>query len=300
MTDVLTKDFMHIAPGAADALKVLGVGTVEAALAYRGGRYAALSSSSETVEITANESALSEIPSIYLKRYRYRRLSHRVRTAFRGGLLGRHRARFEFERLTAMRARGIAAVEPLAFGHRRVRGIVTACFLITRGVPGESLLSFVRRTGTLRAADRQVIARRLAGEIKRMHDAGTVHGSLVWRDILIRRVETGEYEFAFLDPARTGHFRVPGFRRLGFLRDVACIASTAMLLCHRTDRLRFARTYLGHGGFGMRDRLWLRLVSLCAGRRTEQERHRMHVNDMFIATADPPSPDTVPIKPGGT
>jgi len=282
--DVAAHDSMHIASGAADRLRSLGLDTVEAALSYRGGRFAAISSTSETLEVI-NPEAGEHTPSVYLKRYRYPTRSRRVRAAFRGSLLGRSRARFEFDRLQAMRRQGVPAIKPLAVGQRRVRGFVHASILITEGVPGESLLSFAKTNKDIAPRDRHAAIEILARRVRHMHQAGVVHGSLVWRDVIIRQTGAGEFAFAFLDPGHVKRFCVPGCRRLGYLRDVADLAATARLLCSKPDRLRFAKAYRGSRKFTAQDRVWSQRVDARAGRLVEQERHRMEVNDIFIRPA---------------
>ena len=115
-----------------------------------------------------------------------------------------------------------------------------------------------------------------------MHDAGFVHGSLAWRDILIRPNGQGEFEFAFLDPQRVRLYRLVGFRRFGFLHDVSTLAATAMLVCSRADRLRFARAYLGRQRLNRRDLKWLNAITRRAEPLVERERHRMEVNEIFV------------------
>jgi len=279
--NVAAKDSIHIAPGAAEQLRALGLDTVEAALSYRGRRFAAISSTSETIEVF-DPDADEHPPSVYLKRYRYPKRSQRVKAALRGSLFGRSRARFEFDRLQAMRHKGVPAIRPLAVGHRRVRGFVHAAILITEGVPGESLLSFARTHTDLAPRDRRTAIETLARQVRHMHGVGVVHGSLVWRDIIIRQTGLGEFTFAFLDPGPVKRFFVPGCRRLGYLRDVADLAATAQLLCSKADRLRFAKAYRGSRKVTLQGRAWLQRIQDRARRLVEQERHRMEVNDIFI------------------
>ena len=276
---------MHIAPGSADRLRSLELDTVEAALSYRGGRFAAISSTSETIEVF-DPQAGDPLPSIYLKRYRYPKRSHRIKAAFRGSLFGKSRARFEFDRLQAMLHKGVPAIKPLAVGQRRVRGFVHASILITEGVPGQSLLSAAKTCKDITPRDRRAAIETLAGLIRLMHRAGVVHGSLVWRDIIIRQAGPGMFTFAFLDPGHVRRFSVPGCRKLGYLRDVADLAATAQLLCTKAERLRFAKAYRGTNKFTARDRVWLQRIETRVRRLVEQERHRMEVNDIFIRPAD--------------
>lgn len=283
----MANDSMHIAPDVADRLRRLGLDTVESALRYRGGRFAAVSSTSETIEVfDPDPQAAERLPSLYLKRYRYPKRSHRIKATFRGSLFGKTRARFEFDRLCSMRHKGIPTIKPLAVGLRRLRGFVHASFLITEGVPGESLLSFAKTHHDLAPRDRRAAIETLAKRVKHMHDAGVVHGSLVWRDIIIQQSGPGEFAFTFLDPGHVKRFSIPGCRRLGYWRDVADLAATAQLLCSRADRLRFAKTYRGSQKLTMQGRTWLKHIETRVARLVDQERHRMEVNDLFIQPTD--------------
>lgn len=281
----MAKDSMHIADDAVDRLRSLGLDTVETVLRYRGGRFAAISSTSETIEVF-DDQADEHQPSIYLKRYRYPKRSHRIKAAFRGSLFGKTRARFEFDRLKTMQDKGIPVVKPLAVGQRRICGFVHASFLITEGAQGQSLLSAVKSKKEWVPRDRRTAIDILAKIVKKMHAAGVVHGSLVWRDIIIHQNGPGEFAFAFLDPGYVKRFYIPGCRRFGYLRDVSDLSATAQLLCSKTDRIRFARTYLNVKKFTARDRVWLKRIEARVNRMVDQERHRMEVNDMFIQPTD--------------
>lgn len=277
------KDWFHIAPGAQEQLQRVGLDSVDPALRCRDGLYAAMSSTSDAMEVfpqQPNEGG----SSVFLKRYRYPRRSHRIKSVFRGSIIGRSRARFEYDRLMAFRASGVPAIEPLAVGERRIGGLLTACLLITQTVPGQSLLSFAQSKPELSQADRRAMIETLAGIVRRMHDAGVVHGSLRWRDILVTKNAEGGFGFVFLDPGYVGRFNWPGCRRLGFKRDLSEIAATAMILCSRADRMRFVKTYLGRMKLTRKDRSWLASITCRAERLVPNEQHRMEVNEMFVDT----------------
>ena len=276
-------------PEAAACLQSIGLDSVEAVLRCRTGRFAAISSTSDTLEVFPPDREQSAA-SVYVKRYRYPKRSQRIKAALRGGWFTRSRARFEYDRLLAMRRKGVPTVEPLAAGERRVAGLVTAGVLITRGVPGESLLSFSRTHQNLPPSERHRLIRALAEQVREVHAAGVVHGSMFWRDVLVRRTDDGGFAFTLLDPGHVKRFYLPGCRRLGYLRDVVDLAGTAMLLCTRSDRLRFAKTYLKRTRLCRCARLWLKLVGWRAARRVPSEKHRMEVNEMFV----PPPPATGP------
>ncbi|MHC4675627.1 MAG: lipopolysaccharide kinase InaA family protein [Planctomycetota bacterium] len=275
------KDWMHITPGAEEQLNRLGIDTVESALRCRDGRYTAMSPSSDTMEVLP-PMADQKAGSVFLKRYRYSRRSQRIKTVFRGSLFGRSRARFEYHRLMTLRANRVPAIKPLAIGERRVGPLLKASLLITQAVPGQSLLSFAQSNPHLAQTDRRDMIETQARQVRQMHDSGVVHGSLCWRDILVTKTEEGGFGFVFIDPGYVGRFNWPGCRRLGFMRDLAEIAATAMILCSRTDRMRFAKTYLGRKKLTRKDRRWLRSVIRRAERLVPIERHRMEVNQLFI------------------
>ena len=180
-----------------EQLQRASLDSVRAALACVGDRLAAWSRTSDTILVRLPGDA----SSVYIKRYHYPRWRQRFRGMLRGTFFGMSRARSEYRALTRMRALGIQAVRPVAFGERRTGHFVRSCFLITEAVPGAmALSSFIRTFGHRREATPAVRVRReilssLARQVRHLHEAGFVHRDLFWRNVLIRFLPDNRFEF---------------------------------------------------------------------------------------------------------
>ncbi len=272
-----------IDPAAEVALTGAGMTSVGKVLRYRPASMAALSGSSETFPVDLPEGA-----RVFVKRYRYRRLRARWAGMFRGTLFGASRARFEYEFLQEMRRRGVSAVEPLAYGEKRKRGFLRACFLITAAADEtESIDSFLLAADG-GAAERRALARRLGAQIRRMHDAGVVHGGLFGRNIMVGCEGTmgsdeiaardGQaWRFCLLDPDRRGRFYSGPVPAAGVVSDLSDLAATATHLVGRTDFLRFAQGYWGCLKLSQMEKATMRQVADLSRPKAKQEGHRLAV-----------------------
>ncbi|MCH9001936.1 MAG: hypothetical protein IIC02_05120 [Planctomycetes bacterium] len=140
--------FIVVDPADRSWLAKLGFASVDQVLKYKPETIAAMSGSSETFPVEVGP-ANGAPQRIYIKRYRYRGVMARLKGMFRGTLLGKSRARFEYDVLAEMRRRGVPAVRPIAYGEKRSRGFLKACFLITEGVTGATSLDVLSARASL-------------------------------------------------------------------------------------------------------------------------------------------------------
>lgn len=269
-----------------DQLQRASLDSVRAVLACMGDRLAAWSRTSDTILVFLPGDA----SSVYIKRYHYPRWRQRFRGMLRGTFFGVSRARSEYRALTRMRALGIQAVRPVAFGERRTGHFVRSCFLITEAVPDAmALSSFIRTFSHRRETLPAVRARReilisLARQVRHMHEAGFVHRDLFWRNVLIRLLPDQRFEFYFLDVSVGRRIRMPQRRQESIIRDIAAMAALAPEFCSKADQLRFLLEYLGTSKLGAGQRRWLRKVQRRSDLLRETELQRLRRGSVF----DPP------------
>ena len=75
----------------------------------------------------------SPLPGCYAKIYRYPRWDDRIRILFRGGLVGRGRARVEFDNLRMLGGRGLSP-RVIAYGVEREFGLLRTALLVIEEV----------------------------------------------------------------------------------------------------------------------------------------------------------------------
>ncbi|MFQ5462186.1 MAG: lipopolysaccharide kinase InaA family protein [Phycisphaerae bacterium] len=265
-------------PTAADVLQGAGITSVGHVLGYRPSSLAALSGSSETFPVDLPGGA----GRVFVKRYRYRRLRAQWEGLFRGTLFGASRARFEYEFLDEMRRRGVPAVEPMAYGEKRKRGWLRACFLITAAADETESIDSLLLAADIDAAERRALARHLGAQIRRMHDAGVLHGGLFGRNIMVGRDATADrdgraWRFCLLDPDRRGRFYSGSVPPEGVVSDLSDLAATAVHLVGRTDFLRFARGYWDCRRLSEKEKATMRQVAQASRGKAKQEGHRLAV-----------------------
>ena len=186
-------------------------------------------------------------PHYYFKLYRLSRPWKVIRSAFR-----KDPARRERDNLAWLRAHGFPAVEPVAWGCRRVARIVRECFIVTRAETGletlRALVAEARVSATPRTALREA-AKALGGVVRNLHDAGFFARDLYFRNILCPREAVlgkgGDHpSFTFLD-FPNGSLLPPGDsrREAAAVWDLVSLYADSRLHASRTDRLRFLLAY---------------------------------------------------------
>jgi hypothetical protein len=302
---MLSSDHIRVDPVYREALRACELDSVERILSRRDGRVVAWSRTTDTLHVPGADGGVG----FFVKRYRYPTWRHRVRCALRGAFLGRHRGQSEYRLLNEMRAAGVSAVRPVAYGARRCAHFVYACFLITEEVLGAvNLTSWAQSIagGRRRISWRQRRAATLAlaRQMAFMHAANLGHGEAFWRNLLIRQCPQDDFEFFFLDPRpRYGGRRFA--RQSGWwLMELAQLAASAVPFVSRSDRLRFYRAYASRKRLTADDKRSIRAIERIAGRWAGHERQRIHMNALFERwnvelghepTADWRAPEPIPV-----
>ncbi len=282
------RDTIRIVPAWRERLREVGLDSVDRVLKCLGDQVVAWSRSTDTVRVDLPPAAGGG--SVFIKRYRHPRWRQRIKAMFRGAFFGRSRARAEFERLETMRARSAPVVRPVAYGERRFLHFVRSSFLITEGVPSAvSLTTFAQRHTNGRRSDLPPDVRRrfiesLSRCIADLHAKGLTHGALFWRNVLVRRDESGRFDFVLLDP--------PGRRRVNLhsredrqaaavRHDLAALAALAPDFCTRAEMLRFFRAYLGTRRLDAAGRRLARDLLAEAATLRDHELYRLKMNRVF-------------------
>jgi hypothetical protein len=152
----------------------------------------------------------------------------------------------------------------LAAGEQRKYGCLRTSFLLTQGVSGEPLPvylhnRFVSDSGTLSLRQKRRAIQELAGEIRRFHAFGFVHGDLVPSNVFVSTVPRNGERFYFMDNDRTGKYPawVPQRR---WRRNLVQLNRFPLPGITLQDRMRFLRQYLSKRKWERKDRqliFWL-------------------------------------------
>jgi tRNA A-37 threonylcarbamoyl transferase component Bud32 len=159
------------------------------------------------------------------------------RDAFRGP-----KARMEYDRLRALADRGIATIEPLAWGRFESRW-PKGSFLITRAIEGTTPLDTYLEMAALPPFQRRrLFTQALAEFVRKLHDAGVAHPDFHPGNILVRD-DGDRWQFYLIDvhDVRLG----PPLSRDARLANLTLLNRWFRLRVARSDRLRFWRAYSG-------------------------------------------------------
>lgn len=173
-----------------------------------------------------------------------------LRRALIEGLRG-SRARRAVAAEARVRALGLVAPRIVAWAERRSLAGVRESFLVTGFVSdGEPLPAAMPRLRRMPAARRD-LARRLGEAIGRLHAAGLDHRDLKHSNLLLRAdASLVVLDLEAVDARRHLDLR----RRARALGQLEAYARDLYPWLPRTDRVRFLRTYLLHGGLRAADR----------------------------------------------
>ncbi len=280
MAAALSSELVHVSPDDRPWFERLGFRSVNQIMKIPAAGAVALSGTSDVVRVST-ESAPGAPPLLFIKRYRYDRPAQRLRLLFRGGWVGRSRARFEFEFLEEMRRRGAPAVRPVAYGEKRRRGLLRAAFLATEGAVGavslDRWVDDVRRSGRIPAGVRRRLIDDLGSSVRALHAAGVFHGALFWRNILVRCEPSGRFAVAFIDPDTRGRFFAGQVPAAQAESDLADVAATALAAGVRGGITRLVRAYLSANRLTPSNRKRVRRLVGLARRRAKAEARRFAV-----------------------
>jgi len=183
-----------------------------------------------------------------------------VRHCRRGGLfggllgdvyLGRGRALTELRISDEAAARGILTPEIVAVVQRRAFGPMFRSDIISLEIPeaitvGEYLAWYPATTTREVLREKRQVIEAAAVAVRRMHDAGFIHGDLNVNNLMLRR-RTGEVEVSVidLDGSRLLGRATPSQRRRELMRLARSLMKMRLNPCpvDDEDRLRFLRRY---------------------------------------------------------
>lgn len=197
----------------------------------------------------------------------------------RGAFLGRSKVRREFENLRWLRAHGLDAPEPIAYGEERRGRWLLRSFLLSAAVRDALPLdAFIRDRlpgmsppATARAARRELLLR-LADSVRRLHDARFVHHDLFWRNILLSGARLDHF---YLIDAHKGRCWWPWAETASRAKDLATLDAPAPWFFRRSERLRFLLHYRQHARLTAADKQLIRRVLRIAAPLRERQRRRV-------------------------
>lgn len=279
---LMRSDQMEIEPPFADRLRQCRLDSVERVLSHVDGEIVAWSRTTDTFRVAGP----GREPGFYVKRYLYPTWRKRLRSAFRGTLLGVHRAQSEYRGLRGLAQAGVPVARAVAVGSRRVAGFVTACFLITEAVPAsENLTSFAQSVAggrrQISSQARRKIATSLGREVALLHADGASHGQLFWRNILIRLGLRETPDFFFLDVEPYSRLERVGTLRTWWRRELAQLFASARPFASRGECVRFLQAYLDAPSLNPEQRELAREVTRLAAEHEQHERQRIRMSGLF-------------------
>lgn len=157
------------------------------------------------------------------------------REVFRGS-----KAKLEFDHALALKGRGLATAEPLAWARASRIGPCTSLY-ISRWVDGVPLQEFLERNDNL---PRRMIATALGRMLARMHDAGVAHPDPHPGNLLIT-FDDGQPSFTLIDLHALHALRIGApLPWAESLRNLVLFNRYFQLRTTRTDRLAFWNAYV--------------------------------------------------------
>ena len=192
--------------------------------------------------------------AVFIKKYWVTKPNQIISGLTRGVVFGKSKVRREFDNLLRLRAWGLDAPAPVAFGEERRAGILVRSCLISEAVDGRSV-------------DKNVDLMKLADYIRRLHDHHFVHCDLFWRNIIVSG------NSFFLIDAHKGHL----WRNelAGRAHDLATLDAPAPWFFRRTQRLRFLLRYLNRPKLTAADKQLVRLTLKLAAPLRERQLARV-------------------------
>jgi tRNA A-37 threonylcarbamoyl transferase component Bud32 len=267
---------MLIAAGWEPWLREHGLGSLEAVYRCELGGVIKRSGSVEVRSLQLGLSPNARI--VFIKKYWAGHPSQLWSGMFRGVLLGRSKARREYENLNRLRAWGLDAPAPVAFGEERRAGWLLRSFLISESVSDPQPLDvFIRERLPATVAGqphalRQELIEQLAGFTRRLHEHAFVHHDYFWRNILL---SGGDLKRFFLIDAHKGRRWFPWEERRARAKDLAALDAPAPHFFRRTERLRFFLLYRGRRSLAPEDKALLRLTLRLAAPLRERQLRRV-------------------------
>ena len=200
---------------------------------------------------------------LYIKKYWYPNFRDRWSGMYRGTFFGASKVRREFQNLARLRAWGLDAPVPVAYGEERQAGWLHRSFLISEGIHDPlSLDLFIRdRLPALPASERRQLRRELIEQLadytRRMHEHRFVHHDFFWRNILLSGRSPAHF---FVIDSHKGRCWKPWMEQRCRAKDLATLDAPAPSFFRRTERLRFFLHYRGQRRLTGDDKQLLRVI----------------------------------------
>jgi hypothetical protein len=240
------REYIETAPAFRDLLREHGLTSVEAVYRLASGSAITQSGTTEVRRVVLSSAAGEQI--VFIKKYWITHPRQLWSGMLRGNFLGCPKVRREYLNLEWLRATGLDAPAPVAFGEERRRGWLIRSYLISAGVPEPlPLHEYIRDRLPLLPPDRQKPVRqslitRLADYTRHLHEHRFVHHDYFWRNILLSRESR---EHFYLIDAHKGRTWQPWNDQASRSADLAALDAPAPHFFRRSERLRFFLHYLG-------------------------------------------------------
>ncbi len=148
----------------------------------------------------------------------------------------------------ALGRNGFNTPPAIAAGEERICGLLKRAFLLTAEIEARPIAALLREQFTppldrIRLARKRAWLRKLAFQVRRLHELGFVHGDLVPSNIFARP-EQEEVTFFYMDNDRTRRYPSWMPQRL-WRRNLVQLNRFVLPGISLQDRMRFLRGYLG-------------------------------------------------------
>ena len=256
-----SREIVMIAPEWQELLRRRDLASVEAVYQLRDGTVLKGGAATELRRLELPDARQTRV--LYIKKYSYPTSRLRWSGFYRGTFLGTPKVRREFDNLARLRAWGLDAPAPVAYGEERRSRWLYRSFLMSEEVPSALPLDlFIRDVlPTMPAADRRrqqtELLQRLADYTRRMHEHHFVHHDYFWRNILLRGRSLSQF---FLIDSHKGRCWHSWAELSGRAKDLATLDSPAPWFFRRSERLRFFLRYQEHRRLTIADKNLVRLV----------------------------------------
>jgi tRNA A-37 threonylcarbamoyl transferase component Bud32 len=258
---MVSREHVVIAPEWQELLRQRGLVTVDAVYQLHEGTILKGGVATELRRVEFRDEKQAHV--FYIKKYWYPTPRLRWSGFYRGTFFGTSKVRREYENLARLRAWGLDAPSPVAYGEERRGGWLHRSFLVSEGVPAPlSLDLFIRDVlPTLSPSERRQqqveLTRALADYTRRMHEHRFVHHDYFWRNILLSGKSLAHF---FLIDSHKGRPWKSWADERSRAKDLATLDSPAPWYFRRSERLRFFLAYRGHTRLTTSDKDLLRLV----------------------------------------
>jgi tRNA A-37 threonylcarbamoyl transferase component Bud32 len=219
--------------------------------------------------------------AVFLKKYWVTNLNQFLSGITRGALFGTSKVQCEFENMQRLRAWGLDAPTPVAWGEQRRAGWLVRSVLVSEGIPDPLPLDRYIVCDQTQGASvvpsssykrhRELIDR-LADYVRRLHEHKFEHHDLYWRNIIL----SGDAltHFYLLD-AHKGRIWDQKCEREARAHDLATLDAPAPAFFRRTERLRFLLRYLDKRRLDEETKELARLTSVLAEPMRERQLARV-------------------------